>query len=60
MTIKAIQLEPQEVQVGFVGFGECEGKGKNDFKVESTTDYDIILQDVLRTLEVTVIRRPSS
>ena len=43
-----------------MGFGECPGKGKNDIKVECTTDYDIVLQDVLRTLEVTVIRWPSS
>ena len=60
LTIEAIQLKPQEVEVGFVGFGECEGKGKNDFKVESFTDDYIVLQDILRTLEVTVIRRPSS
>ena len=62
LAIEVIQLKPQEVEVGFVGFGECEGKGKNnfDFKVESSSDDYIVLQDVLRTLEVTVIRRPSS
>ena len=48
MTIEAIQLEPQEVHLSV--------KERARMKVESTTDYDIILQDI-RTLDH-VIRRP--
>ena len=57
LTIEVIKGEAREVRVGFMGFGECEGLEKSRFNVETSRYYEMLEQQRLREMKITVRRK---
>ena len=57
LAIEVIEEESPIAYVGFVGFGECEGKDRANFKVEAPTHYYITEPYISVAIEVTITRQ---